>query len=63
MEKHDRFLNINQASLRLTLKPSTVYSMIQEGRIYAVRMGRKTGLRVRESEVERYISEREAETE
>ena len=63
MSNKDQFWNIDQVRVRLPLARSTIYQMIQEGKLKGVRFGEKRGLFVRESEVNRYISECEEKSE
>lgn len=55
----DRWLNIRIASKHLTLARSTVYRLIQKGKLRGERLPGRVGTFVRESEIERYIKSRE----
>ncbi|RKY03573.1 MAG: DNA-binding protein [Planctomycetota bacterium] len=51
----DRLLDVHQVSERLSVAPSTVYGLINAGRIASLRVGIKNCIRIRESEVFRFI--------
>jgi excisionase family DNA binding protein len=56
----DRALNIDQVRQRLNCSRSHVYNMIQAGKIDAFRLGSRNGLRVKESEVSRFVADQES---
>ncbi len=51
----DRLLMVAQVAKRLTVSKSTVYRMIDSGKLPSVRVGPVNGIRVRESAVAAYI--------
>jgi excisionase family DNA binding protein len=57
----DRLLMVAQVAKRLTVSKSTVYRMIDSGKLPSVRVGPVYGVRVRESSVEAFLEERECE--
>ena len=60
MAETDRALNYKQVMERLGVSRSTVYALVQAGQLRAYNAAVKKGIRVRESEVERFRREREA---
>lgn len=55
-----RALNIDQVRERLNCSRSHVYNLIQAGKIDAFRLGSRNGLRVRDSEVRRFVRDQES---
>jgi excisionase family DNA binding protein len=51
----DRLLEVVQVAKRLTVSKSTVYRVIDSGKLPSVRVGPVNGIRVRESAVEGYM--------
>ena len=52
----ERWLTVQQVADMLQLHPETVREWLREGRLEGVRLGeRRTGWRVRESEVARFL--------
>jgi len=60
MGEKDKGLNYRQIMELLGISKSTVYSLVQTGQLRAYNAAVKKGIRVRESEVERFRREREA---
>jgi excisionase family DNA binding protein len=56
----DRLLNVEQVRERLGIGRSTVYKMIEEGKLKGFKVCGTRGLRVRLSVVEAYIRKKEA---
>jgi len=56
MNNKDRLLNLSRVSEILGYHRSTIYRKIEAGQLQAVRLGEREGLRVRESELQRYIA-------
>lgn len=54
----DRFLRISRACRILSCSRSHVYSLIRTGKIHAVRLDGEHGLRIAESEIERFMNSR-----
>jgi excisionase family DNA binding protein len=59
MGEADKALNYRQVMERLGVSRSTVYALIQSGALRAYNVALKKGIRVRESEVERFKYDRE----
>ncbi len=57
----DRLLNVQQVRSRLECSRSHVYNLINQGEIPAIRIGVRQGIRVRESEVDRFLEAHEVE--
>jgi excisionase family DNA binding protein len=58
----DPLLTVDEVAARLRAHPVTVRQWLREGRVRGFRPGgKKTGWRVRQSELERFIAEREAQ--
>jgi excisionase family DNA binding protein len=49
----EKIYEISIAAKRLGISPSTIYRMFYDGQIKLLRRGRKKGLRISESEIER----------
>lgn len=56
----DPALNIDQVRQRLNCSRSHVYNLIQAGQLDAFRIGNRNGMRVRESEVRRFVADQES---
>ena len=55
--KQDKLLRVSMIRDRLNCSPSHVYSLIKTGDLPAVKVGRRKGLRVFSSDVEKYLQE------
>ena len=62
MEKRDKLLPVSIVADRLNLSSQSVYNLIVAGQISAVRIGPKAGIRIYESEIERFLKVREHQT-
>jgi excisionase family DNA binding protein len=51
----DRLLRVDQVALRLNCSKSWVYSLVSDGRLQHIRLGRRKGFRVSENSLEIYI--------
>ncbi len=61
MEKlKDRLLNVEQVRKKLGCCRSHVYNLISMGDLAAFKIGGRNGLRVKESVLDKFLSEREA---
>ena len=56
----DELLTIEQVAERLQLHPDTVRRYVREKKIKAIQLS-KTNLRIRNSELQRYLKERETD--
>lgn len=57
----DKGLTVSQVAKRLGCGKSTVYNLLEAGKLVSYKIGMSQGIRVRESEVARYQKEREEE--
>lgn len=57
-QKTNRMLNVQHVAKRLSCSNNTVYSLIQDGSLKAIRIG-KRALRVMESSLIKFIDSRE----
>ena len=56
MEKvRDKLLNVEQVRERMQCSRRHVYNLIAQGDLAAIRLGIRQGLRIRESEVEKFF--------
>jgi excisionase family DNA binding protein len=55
---NDELLTVEQVAERLQLHPDTVRRYVREGKLRAVRLS-STALRIRSSELDRFLKERE----
>ena len=56
----DRLFTVKQVADRLQVHANTVRRWLDEQQLHGVKLGRKAGWRVRESELERFLKERES---
>ena len=54
-KKRDKLLNVAQVTDILTCSRRHVYNLIAKGALPAFRLGERSGLRVRESEVDKFL--------
>ena len=59
IKSEDRCLRVSIVKDRLGCSTSNVYKLIEAGQLQAVSVGAKKGLRVRESELARFLKVRE----
>jgi excisionase family DNA binding protein len=57
----ERFLDVSTAAKRLNCCSANVYNLIKSGDIVAVRIGRRAGLRIKESSLVKFIEERQVD--
>ena len=60
--KRDKLLPVSTVAQILTLSTQTIYNLIVAGQISAVRIGPRAGIRIKESELQRFLKVREYET-
>jgi excisionase family DNA binding protein len=54
----DRLLTVDEVAERTRVQPRTVRRWLREGRLHGILLGgRKTGYRVKESDLEKFIAE------
>lgn len=51
----DKLLEVAQVAKMLTISPSTVYRLIESGKLPHVRVGAVNGIRVRKSALDEYL--------
>ncbi|MCK5606416.1 helix-turn-helix domain-containing protein [Candidatus Pacearchaeota archaeon] len=56
--KKEKFLTVMQVSKRLGVCTSSVYALINSGDIASVNTGLKKGIKIKESEFERFVEHR-----
>lgn len=61
MENRDRLLNVEQVRERLQCSRKHVYNLINAGELPAIRLGVRKGLRVKLSELEYFLEDREVD--
>src|ERR671926_157041 len=57
----DRLLTVGEVAATMRVSNMTVYRLIKSGQLAAIRVGKN--YRIRESEIDRYLSERSVRTE
>jgi len=57
----DRLLTVGEVAATMRVSNMTVYRFIKSGQLAAIRVGKN--YRIRESEIDRYLSERSVQTE
>ena len=59
-QKPERFLLVNTVAKRLNVSPKCVYSMIRDGSLKAIRVGKRS-LRITETSYNQFIESREVD--
>lgn len=61
-EKH-KFLDVRNAANRLNCTPAHVYTLIKDGRLKAINIGERKGIRIDEKDISDFLASREVKPE
>ncbi len=53
-----KLIDVRRAANRLNCTPSHIYNLIKEGRLKAIRIGERAGIRIEEKCIEEFLSSR-----
>ena len=62
VETQDRWLTVDEAAAQIQVHPETIRRWLRDGKVVGVLISRAGGYRIRQSELDRFLSDRTTET-